>query len=356
MANRILIFGAGAVGGYVGGYLARAGADVVLVDGWPAHVAAMRADGITLEGLTAAECFNQPVRAIDITEVQGLVREAPIDIVFCCVKSYDTAWAARLIKQYLAADGFVVSLQNSINEEVIAGAVGWGRTVGCIAAKIAVELTGPGRISRGVPLGGAAHTVFRVGEAHGRITPRVEKVVDLLAKIDSAKATSNLWGERWSKLVANAMANGISAATGLSSSECNGERSLRRLAIRIGGEAVRVGQAHGFDLVAINGLEPEVWDRAGRQAESGANDSPDLDRIEQTMLAGAKSRRPGSRPSMGQDVQKGRRTEIEYLNGLVVRRGHEIGIATPANLGLVQAVQQVERGTAQPGMGLVSEI
>ena len=181
MANRILVFGAGAVGGYLGGYLARAGEDVILVDAWPAHVRAMRADGVTLEGLTAAECFTQPVRAIDIAELQSLVRERPIDIAFCCVKSYDTAWAARLIKEYLAADGFVVSLQNSINEEAIADAVGWGRTVGCIAAKIAVELTGPGRICRGVPLGGAAHTVFRVGEAHGRITPRVAEVRDLLS-------------------------------------------------------------------------------------------------------------------------------------------------------------------------------
>ena len=356
MAERILIFGAGAVGGYVGGYLARAGADLILVDAWPAHVAAMRADGITLEGLTAAECFNQRVRAIDIAELQGLVREAPIDIAFCCVKAYDTDWAARLIRDYLAADGFVVSLQNGINEEVIAGAVGWGRTVGCIAAKIAVELTGPGRIRRSAPLGGPAHTVFRVGEAHGRITPRVERVRDLLARIDSAKTTSNLWGERWSKLVANAMANGISAATGRSSAECNGERSLRRLAIRIGGEAVRVGRAHGFDLVASSGLEPDVWDRAGQAADTGATDSPDLARVEDTLLAGAKTRRPGSRPSMGQDVQKARRTEIEFLNGLVVRRGQEIAIPTPANLGLVKAVQQVERGVAQPGMGLVSEI
>ena len=144
MAERILIFGAGAVGGYVGGYLARAGADLTLVDAWPAHVGAMRADGITLEGLTAAECFNQRVRAIDIAELQGLVREAPIDLAFCCVKAYDTDWTARLIRDYLAADGFVVSLQNGINEEVIAGAVCWGRTVGCIDAKIAVELTGPG--------------------------------------------------------------------------------------------------------------------------------------------------------------------------------------------------------------------
>ncbi len=356
MADRILIFGAGAVGGYVGGHLARAGEDVILVDTWPAHVAAMRAHGIALEGLTPAECFTQPVRALDLTELQGLVREKPIDIAFCCVKSYDTAWVALLIKEYLAADGFVVSLQNSINEETIAAAVGWHRTLGCIAAKIAVELTGPGKIRRSVPMGGDKHTVFRVGEAHGRITPRVELVRDLLAGIDSAKATTNLWGERWSKLVANAMGNGVSAATGLSTAEYTGEPVARRLSIRIAGESVRVGRAHGYDLEAINGLAPEVWDQAGREAEAGANDTPALDQIEARMMAGAKRLRPGARPSMGQDVQKGRRTEIEQLNGLVARRGQEIGIATPANLGLLKAVQRIERGDVEPGLAVVRQI
>ena len=74
------------------------------------------------------------------------------------------------------------------------------------------------------------------------------------------------------------------------------------------------------------------------------------------MMAGAKRLRPGARPSMGQDVQKGRRTEIEQLNGLVARRGQEIGIATPANLGLLKAVQRIERGDVEPGLAVVRQI
>jgi 2-dehydropantoate 2-reductase len=353
---RILIVGAGAVGGYVGGYFARAGVDVTLVDPWPAHVAAMQANGITLEGLTPEECFTTPVRAIDLTDLQGLIKEQPIDIAFCCVKSYDTAWAATLINEYLAPGGFVVSLQNSINEDTIAKAVGWGRTIGCIAAKIAVELTEPAVIRRGVPLGGDKHTVFRVGEAHGRITPRIEQIRAMLADIDSAKTTSNLWGERWSKLVANAMANGVSAATGFSSGEFNAERITRRLSIRIAGEAARVGLAQGFDLEAINGLPAEIWDAAGQEADSGANDAEALRTVEDKLQSGGNAWRPGARPSMGQDIQKGRRTEIDYLNGLVARRGQELGIATPANQGLVDAVRQVERGTVAPGLDVVSGI
>ena len=106
-----------------------------------------------------------------------------------------------LIRPYLAPDGFVVSLQNCINEERIAGVVGWGRVMGCIASLISAELYAPGRIKRTVPLGGSAHTVFRIGEVHGRTTPRAEYMAGLLSSVDSARVTSNLWGERWSKLV-----------------------------------------------------------------------------------------------------------------------------------------------------------
>ena len=230
--------GAGAVGSYVGGYMARMGEDVVFVDPWPEHVTAINDAGLTLSGLTEAECFNVSARAISLTEVQSLTREKPIDIAFICVKSYDTGWATLLVKDYLAPTGFCVSLQNCINEETIAGIVGWGRTTGCIAAKIAVELTDPGTVRRGVPLGGEKHTVFRAGEVHGRISPRIEEIVKLLTAVDSAKATTNLWGERWSKLVANAMRNGVCAATGMSAIECDMDEITRRLSIRLAGEAI----------------------------------------------------------------------------------------------------------------------
>ena len=146
MGKRILIMGAGAVGAYVGGYMARMREDVIFVDPWAEHVAAMNNDGLTLSGLTDAECFNTPARAITLTDVQGLKREKPIDIAFICMKSYDTAWATMLVKDYLSPTGFCVSLQNCINEETIADIIGWGRTTGCIAAKIAVELIGPGKV------------------------------------------------------------------------------------------------------------------------------------------------------------------------------------------------------------------
>ena len=249
---RIVIVGAGAVGAYIGGYLSRDGNDVTLIDGWPANVDVINANGLTLSGLTEPECFNAPAKALHIAEVQSLVRSRPIDIAIVSVKSYDTAWATAMIKDYLAPTGFVLSLQNCINEETIAGIVGWGRVAGCIAAKIAVEMTSPATVRRGVALGGNKHTVFRVGEPHGRITPRVQQLVTMLSSIDSARSTENLWGERWSKLCANAMGNGVSASTGFSSNEVAREPLTRRLQIKLAGEAIAVGQALGYALEEIN--------------------------------------------------------------------------------------------------------
>ena len=349
--QRILIVGAGAVGSYVGGYLARSGEDVTLIDPWPAHVERMREKGLRLAGLTDAECFETAVQALHLTDVQRLARERPIDIAFLCVKSYDTAWATMLIKDYLAPTGFVVSLQNCINEETIADIVGWGRTVGCVAGKLFLELNEPGEVTRSIPLGGGdEHTVFLVGEVHGRTTPRVEAVARLLSVIDSAGVTSNLWGERWSKLIANAMRNGVCAATGMSGNECSREPVTRRLSIRLGGEAVRVGQALGYELETINGFSPGAW----MAALDG--DVKVLDAIEASMLDTIEGRRESHRPSMGQDMIKGRRTEIDHINGLVARKGAQIGVPTPANSGLVEVVKRVERGEAQASLELVRSI
>jgi Ketopantoate reductase PanE/ApbA len=128
------------------------------------------------------------------------------DIAFVCTKSYDTYWAALLIRQYLAPGGYVVSLQNCMNEATIAGVVGWGKTMGCIASNISVSLVEPGHVHRGGVKGGAAHTVYRTGEVHDTITDRAHEICRLVSNADSAKVTDNLWGERWSKLVANTMA------------------------------------------------------------------------------------------------------------------------------------------------------
>jgi 2-dehydropantoate 2-reductase len=348
MGKRIVFVGAGAIGGYVGGHVARAGHDVTLIDPWPEHVEAMRSRGLELSGITPEERYLVPVRALHLCDVQGLVREQPFDIAFVCVKSYDTEWATLLIRPFLAPDGFIVSLQNCINEERIAALAGWGRTVGCIASLIACELYAPGRVKRTVPMGGERHTVFRVGEVHGRITRRVEAVAGLLRAVDSAKVTPNLWGERWSKLVVNSMRNGLSAATGLYGNQRDTTEGPRWLSIRLGGQAVRVGQALGFELERMLGMEPETLARAGE----GHRDA--LTEIVDILEEGSRRRADDQRPSMAQDIAKGRRTETDFINGFIAARGEEIGVPAALHAQMNELVRRVERGESPPSPGLIA--
>src|ERR1700744_1107200 len=239
MTPKIAIVGAGAVGGYTGAHMVQAGEDVTFIDPWPAHVEHMRQHGLRVTHARDVAEFSVPVRALHVTDAQQLAKEAPVDLAFICMKSYDTAWASVLIRQYLAPGGFVVSLQNCMNEETVAGVVGWGKTLGCIASSITVNLPEPGHIHRGAGKGGGAHTVFRAGEVHGRITERAKEIRRLVGFSDSALVTSNLWGERWSKLVANAMQNGISASTGLGGGDMLKNAAIRSFSTPVGRAAIR---------------------------------------------------------------------------------------------------------------------
>src|SRR5271166_2486446 len=125
MGKKIAVVGVGAVGGYTAAHMVRAGEDVTLIDMWPAHVEQMKREGLLITHHQGEEPFTVKVRALHLTEAQHLSKEAPIDIAFVCTKSYDTQWAAMLIKQYLAPAGYVVSLQNCMNEETI-----WRRQLG----------------------------------------------------------------------------------------------------------------------------------------------------------------------------------------------------------------------------------
>jgi 2-dehydropantoate 2-reductase len=164
-------------------------------------------------------------------------------------------------------------------------------------------------------------------------------VAELLSAVDGAKVTTNLWGERWSKLCHNAMRNGVSAATGLAGREIDQHEDIRHFTIKIGGEAVRIGQALGYELEKIGKLDPAKLVLAG-DGDAAALKEIDAILIEESSGGG---RGKLQRPSMGQDMLKGRRTEIEFINGHIVDKGAQIGIAAPCNAKINSLVKRVER-------------
>ena len=182
------------------------------------------------------------------------------------------------------------------------------------------------------------------------MTPRAEEVARLVGSADSAKATDNLWGERWSKLVTNGMGNGLSACTGLSGGQMLENEAIRRFGARLGSEGIRVGQALGYKLEEILHVDPEVIARAG-EGDAEAMRAYEAQRMKDAGRTSAEQR-----PSMGQDMQKGRRTEIEYINGYIVNEGNKVGIACRANAALTDIVKKVERGELPPDPKHITEL
>jgi len=340
MGKRIVVVGAGAVGGYFGAHLSLAGEDVILVDPWPEHIEAIRRDGLAISGMTDEESVVAKPRTMHLTELQSLAKEEPVDIAILAVKSYDTTWATMMIAPYLAPDGYIVSAQNSINEERIAAVVGWGRVLGCMVGNnFAVDLYEPGHIRRTMPRANDVYSL-QVGEVHGRITPRLQELAKILSVVDSMSTTRNLWGVRWSKLCVNGMRNGVSAATGMGGNARDAHDQIRKVVVRLAGEAVRVGEALGYDLEAILRLEPQQFVRAMD------GDPKAIAEVDASLLAGTKgtARSNLQRPSMAQDMAKGRRTEINEMNGFIAEKGAEVGVKAPTHLALTQIVKDVERG------------
>lgn len=328
---RIGIVGAGAIGSVVGGLLTKAGRDVTLIDQWPEHVEAMRTRGLRLSGTCGEHLI--PVTALHLHEVQG-VRE-PLDAAFIAVKSYDTEWATTLALPHLRdPGGVVVVFQNGMNDERVAALAGRERTLGCVIT-IGAGLYEPGHAVR-TDTGAAG---FKVGELDGQDTPRARELVRILNDVAPARLTTNLWGERWSKLAVNCMANPLAGLSGLGSAEIRSDPGARRIAIRIAAEVIRVGRAFGHEVEPLFGLEAQRF----VDAAEGRGIEP----LEADLAAGARHL-SGGRPSFLQDVLKGRRTEIDALNGYVSEQGRRVGVKTPFNDAVVEAIHRHGVGTLRP--------
>ncbi|MGH7279857.1 MAG: ketopantoate reductase family protein [Candidatus Rokuibacteriota bacterium] len=333
MIRRIAVLGSGAIGSIVGGLLTKAGHDVTLVDQWPDHVAAMKKGGLRLSGTCGEHLIV--VNAIHLHELQAVAE--PFDAVFLAVKSYDTEWATHLAVAYLRTpDGVVVDFQNGINDERVAAIAGKERTLGCVIT-ISAGMYEPAHSIR-TDTGAVG---FKIGELDGAESARAAELARIVDAVAPTKVTRNLFGERWSKLAVNCMANPLAGLSGLGSAEIRTERQPRRLAIQIGAEVIQVGRACGYEVEPIFGIAAQrIVDAAQGRG---------LADVETDMAAAARSL-AGGRPSFLQDVMKGRRTEIDYLNGYVAEQGRRVGVKTPFNDAVVRAIHGHGVGRLTPGV------
>jgi 2-dehydropantoate 2-reductase len=331
MINRIGIIGAGAIGCVVGGLLSRAGRDVTLIDQWPENVETMRTQGLRLSGTCGDHTVK--VKALHLHEAQGIGE--PFDAIFVAVKSYDTEWATALGVAYLKRpDGVVVDFQNGINDERVAAVAGRERTLGCVIT-IGAGMYEPAHAMRT----DSGSLGFKIGELDGKNTPRARELAELLSAVAGSKVTTNLFGERWSKLALNCMANPVAGLSGLGTAEVRTEPGPRRIAVHLGAEVVKVGRAAGHEV------EPIFHIAAQRFVD--AAEGRGLAEVEADISRDATSR-AGGRPSLLQDVMRRRRTEIDDLNGYVVAQGRRLGVKTPFNERIVELFHRHPVGTLEP--------
>src|SRR5215475_1595107 len=327
MNKKIAVLGTGANGSCVAADLTNAGLDVVLIDQWPAHVEAMRANGLHVT-LRQGE-IHAKVRAHHLCELASM-RQA-FDLVLLVVKAYDTRWHAELIRPYLKPDGFLVGLQNAMTAEIIADVVGHARTLGCVP-ELSSYCFVPGEIKRNTA---PDRTWFALGSFHPSTDGRVEEVAAVLRHAGKVEISSHILAAKYMKLVLNSMTLGTMAMTGGESTDQQPE-GMQELMMQLGSEALKIGEALGHPVVPIIGL-------TSTDIEGSNNLLMKLvDKINHDIGPGR-----GANTTL-QDHMKGRLSEVDLINGLVVEEGRKHGIPTPANEALVEVTRRIYVGELKP--------
>ena len=318
----ITIVGAGAIGGTVGAFLTDAGYDVTLVDVVPEHVDVMNERGLRITGLRGDRTF--PVKAIHSRDLTG-----PLGATFLCVKGHFTEAAMRQIGPLLADDGFVLSLQNGLNEEIIARHVGRERTVGCFV-HFGADYLEPGLIQLG------NEQVIYPGELDGSVSQRVQAIQTTLSHVMPAEITTNIWGFLWGKLVYGAMAF-VTACVDAPVPEILASDTGLRACQMASAEAYRVATTQADRLEWIGEFNPNAF-------------APG-DEFDVTSVAALHEMRDAMASSIKQHMGiwrdlkiKKRKTEVDMQVAVIVAKGQEQGIPTPVNAAVLRIIHEIEDG------------
>lgn len=325
---KIAVVGAGAVGGSVAADLIRAGLDVTVIDQWPAHVEAMRADGLTVHLPTEIQVTRLP--ALHVCQVAEL-RE-PFDIVFTAVKTYDTRWVAELMMPLLRDDAVFVGLQNGMTIDHVAEIVGADRTIGSVLG-IAANLRTPGIIVRQVS---PADTWFSVGTLDGARTERLDQVAAVLAHTAQTVVTDDIRSAKWMKLIANIPEMLPSGLLGVPLLEAAHMPGIRPVMDAMSREAYALAIDLGITMMPSLGLTADEMPESDQYA---------LDLLDRVL---SHFSQPDTRVAVLQDWEKGRRAELDAFSGYIVAKRAEVGGRAPVNEAILRLAERVEHGDLVP--------
>ena len=332
----ITIYGAGAIGGVTGAALARAGHDVLLVDRAEDHVAAMNAHGLTIESREGS--VTVPVRAI----TPGAL-DHELGLVLLAVKSQDTSAALEVLTPRLAEAGAIVSLQNGLNEELIAEKIGAARTVGCLV-NWAADWVAPGRILHG------GHGALVLGELDGRMSDRVQGLAKLLAVVAPTEVTDNVLGYTWAKHVYGALLVATAVVDAPVYEVVERSPAVQQMLVALVVENMRIAEAAGIRLEPFDEYAPADYRAAARG---------DLAARQRAMEIIARHYRQHTKTKTGiwRDlVVRRRKTEVGALLGATVAKARTLGLGMPLTERLIAMIEDLELGRRAMSWNNVDEL
>ena len=317
-AMRYTVFGAGAIGGTVGAHMVRGGESVLFVDKDEEHVRAMQTRGLTIRGFT--ETFTVPVEA---TTPDALPDS--LETVLLACKAPATEGAVASFADRLASDGCVVSLQNGLNELVIARQVGEQRTVGAFV-NFSADYLEPGLIHF------AGRGTFVIGELNGALTPRLDSLQQALGHWGTVRPTDNIWGYLWGKQAYGAMLFATALTNDSMADAIDGHRQVM---VDLAREVLRVAAALQVTPLGFDGFEPESISSADA-AEVDAS----LDRLIAIRHTDEKTH-----SGVWRDLAvRKRRTEVDAHFVPIVERAEQFGLAVPLLRGMIEMIHEIEDG------------
>jgi len=326
------VIGAGAIGGTAGAYLVRKGHDVLLVDNVAEHVAAIERGGLLIEG---AEEFRVRARAVTPDGLARALGGRPPEAVLLSVKAQHTADALEPVVPLLGPESYVVSMQNGLNERVIAGRIGAAKTIGAFV-NFDADYLEPGRVMYG------GRGALYLGELGGEMSPRLERLGAALRDgfLPNTTLTTNIWGYLWGKL---GYASQLFATATVDDTMSHGLGAPENAALmaNLAAEVIRVAEAEGVRCEGFDGYEPAAMRFATPRDRAGIRKS----------LA-AMSERTGrslkQKSGIWRDLAvRHRRTEVDHQLGPVVEIAHRHGLPVPLNERLVEIIHDLETGRRQ---------
>lgn len=320
---RTAVLGAGALGIIVGALITKGGYQVDLIDSYKENVDALNANGATVTGFLE---LNVPVRALTPDQLEGCY-----DLVLLLTKQTNNAIALKQLLPHLHKDSIVCTLQNGIPEESVATYVGKERTIGG-AVMFGATWEKPGVSTLASPYENTRRFAFTIGEMDGALRPRLQPVKEILETVGKTEVIPNLMAVRWTKLLMNVTFSGMAAALNCTFGDVLASDKAMKCVAHIADETVKACHAQGYRMIEVLG---ESFEQFALTSEA---DIPQKIQLFRKLWDG----QGAQKGSMIQDLEKGRKTEVDCINGVVCRKGREVGFPTPYNDKVVELIKEEE--------------